>query len=204
MLIVSKHYFTSRWHALWDSKIRHRLSFKMHSRPWEMGFVADSHATRLAGTENFKTAYGPDFPVVSIVEAHPGRVMTREQLETMGLLAAPEAESAKSKVATAPRRTGPSDYRPQKNKAWPNYAISLAGAPRNHSGNGPDRSMADFTWCMTAIDWRWPIEETVAKLSEVSEKARERVQMGDEGSPLINAQNAAAAVERNALKRGQG
>ena len=47
-------------------------------------------------------------------------------------------------------------------------------------------------------------EETVAKLSEVSEKARERVQMGDEGSPLINAQNAAAAVERNALKRGQG
>ena len=27
------------------------------------------------------------------------------------------------------RRTGPSDYLPPKNKAWPNYAISLAGAP---------------------------------------------------------------------------
>jgi hypothetical protein len=30
------------------------------------------------------------------------------------------------------------------------------------------------------------------------------VQMGDEGYPLITAQNAAAAVERNELKRGSG
>jgi len=164
-----------------------------------------SHATRLAGTENFKTAYGPDFPVVSIVETHPGRVMTKEQLEAMGLLAAAEAESARSEISTMQRRAGPSGYRPQKNKAWPNYAISLGGAPRNHSGNGPDRSMADFTWCMTAIDWGWPIEETAAKLPEVSEKARERMRMGDEGYPLITAQNAAAAVERNALrKRSRG
>jgi hypothetical protein len=130
--------------------------------------------------------------------------MTKEQLEAMGLLAAPESETASSQSAITPRRTGPSDYRPQKNKAWPNYAVSLAGAPRNHSGNGPDRSMADFTWCMTAIDWGWPIEETAAKLPEVSEKARERVRMGDEGYPLITAQNAAAAVERIALKRGRG
>jgi hypothetical protein len=158
-----------------------------------------SHATRLAGTENFKTKYGPDFPKVSIVEAYPGRVITKEQLEAMGLLAAPEAETT-----SAPRRTGPSDYRPREAKAWPNYTISLAGAPRNHSGNGPDRSMADFTWCMTAIDWGWPIEETAIKLPEVSEKARERVQTGDEGYPLITAQNAAAAVERNAMKRGRG
>ena len=42
------------------------------------------------------------------------------------------------------------------------------------------------------------------KLPEVSEKARERVQTGDEGYPLITAQNAAAAVERNAMKRGRG
>ena len=71
-------------------------------------------------------------------------------------------------------------------------------------GKGPDRSMADFTWCMTAIDWGWPIEETAIKLPEFSEKARERVQTGDEGYPLITAQNAAAAVERNAMKRGRG
>ena len=82
-----------------------------------------------------------------------------------------------------PRRTGPSDYRPRAAKAWPNYAISFVGAPRNHSGNGPDRSMADFTWCMTAIEWGWPIEETAIKLPEVSEKARERVQTGGKGYP---------------------
>ena len=64
--------------------------------------------------------------------------------------------------------------------------------------------MADFTWCVTAIDWGWPIEETAIKLPEVSEKARERVQTGDEGYPLITAQNAAAALERNAMKRGSG
>jgi RepB DNA-primase from phage plasmid len=165
---------------------------------------AASRATRLAGTENFKAKYSPNYPVVTIVEAHPGRVMTPEQLESLGLVAAAETENAKSEVVSLSRRTGPSDYRPQKNKAWPNYAISLAGAPRNDSGDGPDRSMADFTWCMTAIDWGWPIEQTAQKLPEVSEKARERVQMGDEGYPLITAQNAAAAVERNVLKRGRG
>jgi len=35
-------------------------------------------------------------------------------------------------------------------------------------------------------------------------EAGERVQLGDEGYPLITAQNAAAAVERNELKRGRG
>ena len=64
--------------------------------------------------------------------------------------------------------------------------------------------MADFIWCMTAIDWGWSIEDTTAKLPLVSEKARERVQCGDEGYPLITAQNAGAAVERNDRKRGRG
>ena len=32
------------------------------------------------------------------------------------------------------RRTGPSDYLPPKNKAWPNYAISLAGDSRKLQG----------------------------------------------------------------------
>jgi hypothetical protein len=64
--------------------------------------------------------------------------------------------------------------------------------------------MADFTWCMAAIDWGWPIEETAAKLPEVSEKARERLQMGNEGYPLITTQDAAAEVKKNDRKPGQG
>lgn len=61
--------------------------------------------------------------------------------------------------------------------------------------------MADFAWCMTANDRGWPIKETAAKLTEVSERARERVQMADNGYPEITAQSAAGTVERNALKR---
>jgi hypothetical protein len=63
-----------------------------------------SHATRLAGTENWKAKYLPSPPVVTILEAHPGRVMTPAQLEAMGLLAAPEPEQSSSVVALAPHR----------------------------------------------------------------------------------------------------
>jgi hypothetical protein len=64
--------------------------------------------------------------------------------------------------------------------------------------------MADFTWCMTAIDWGWSIEETARKLPDVSERAAERVRLKDDGYALITAQNAAAAVQRNDQKRSRG
>lgn len=163
-----------------------------------------SHATRLAGTENFKTKYGPDFPTVQIVEAHPGRIMSPEQLEQMGLVAAPEPEVAVSAFAVRAGQGRGGAHHPRSNKVWPDYARSLAGAPPRLQGSGPDRSMADYIWCMTAIDWGWSIEKTAAKLAEVSEKARERVQCGDKGYPEVTAQNAAAAVERNDRKRGRG
>ena len=162
-----------------------------------------SHATRLAGTENFKVKYGPDFPTVQILEAHPGRIVSKEQLEAMGLVAAPEPRSVTVAVSQKTQSSA-GQHRDRASKVWPDYARSLAGAPRGREGNGPDLSMADFIWCMTAIDWGWSIEDTAAKLPEVSEKARERVQLRDEGYPLITAQNAAAAVERNDRKRGRG
>ena len=37
----------------------------------------------------------PDFPTVKILEAHPGKVVSKEQLEAIGLVAAPEPESVK-------------------------------------------------------------------------------------------------------------
>jgi hypothetical protein len=43
-------------------------------------------------------------------------------------------------------------------RKWPNYARTIALAPVSVSGK-PDRSRADFAWCMTAIDWRWSIED---------------------------------------------
>jgi RepB DNA-primase from phage plasmid len=142
-----------------------------------------SGATRVAGTTNYKRKYQPDFPTVRIDSTAPGRIVTKEQLEAMGLVGAPEPEiTTPAFIARTPQsrsRTGqPSATR---TKVWPDYAHSLAGAPPSRDGSGPDRSMADFTWCTTAIDWGFPIEETAAKLLEVSEKARERVQLRDEG-----------------------
>ena len=49
----------------------------------------------------------------------------------------------------------------------------VQGAPPNRDNTGPDISRADFTWCMTAVDWGWSIEATAAQLMEESSKARE-------------------------------
>jgi homoserine acetyltransferase len=53
---------------------------------------------------------------------------------------------------------------------------------------------------MTALDWGWNIEETAARLMEVSSKAREN----GERYAARTAQNAAAAVERNGQRKGRG
>lgn len=157
-------------------------------------------ATRIAGTVNYKRKYEPDFPTVQIVDASPGRTITKEQLEGRGLVAAIEPEAPQANFTARTHSGG----RQRGAKVWPDYSIALRGAPPSRDGSGPDRSMADFSWCMTAIDWGWPIDETAAKLIDVSEKARDRVRLKDEGYPLITAQNAAAAVERNTLKRSRG
>ena len=75
--------------------------------------------------------------------------------------------------------------------------MSLAGAPRTSDGSGPDRSKADFWWCKLAIQRKWSIEDTEARLLEVSEKARERVRLGDTGYVHQTVLNAAMAVERD-------
>src|ERR1035441_1441790 len=144
-----------------------------------------SHATRVAGTENFKTKYAPEFPTVSIVETHPGRVMTPDQLESLGLLAAPEP--VKTTTVKFPRRAQSTSGR---DRHWPSYEMSLAGAPQGQ--DGPDRSRADFWWSYLALQRGWSAEDTEAKLLEVSEKARERARGGDAGYVHVTVTNAGA------------
>jgi hypothetical protein len=163
-----------------------------------------SGATRVAGTTNYKRKYEPDFAMVRISATAPGRIVTKERLEGMGLVAAPEPEIPAAAFIARTMLGKNGNTRPRSSKVWPDYARSLAGAPPRLQGNGPDRSMADYNWCMTAIDWGWSIEDTAAKLPEVSEKAAERLRLNDKGYPLVTAQNAAAAVARNDLKRGRG
>jgi RepB DNA-primase from phage plasmid len=121
-------------HQAWVavSDIKEGEEAKDFSRQLRKGAGADksaSGATRVAGTVNYKRKYEPDFPTVKIDEAHPGRVVTKAQLEAMGIVAAPDPETVASEELVKARQTGPSQYRHRANKTWPNYALSLAGAP---------------------------------------------------------------------------
>lgn len=58
-------------------------------------------------------------------------------------------------------------------------------------------SRADFTWCITAIDWGWGIEATAERLMMESSKAQEN----GHGYAVLTATNAAAAVESRYQQR---
>lgn len=156
-----------------------------------------SGATRVAGTTNYKRKYEPDFPTVAILDTAPGRIIAPAQLETLGLVAPPELVT---ELPATPLRVSRSQDAAIRARKWPDYERCLQSAPPNHSDTGPDVSRADFTWCMTAQDWGFSTDETASKLMEVSTKARENGQR----YAALTAQNAAIAVERNALKRGRG
>ena len=122
-----------------------------------------SGATRLAGSFNFKRKYASDFPMVSIREANPQRVVTRAELEAWGLVAPPEVGWDE------PIRRGP--RRPAKH--WPSYERCVQYAPAAYHSDQPDVSRADFTFCLLAIDWGWSLAETCQRLMEKSRKARQ-------------------------------
>jgi DNA primase RepB-like protein len=143
-----------------------------------------SGATRVAGSLNFKDKYAPDFPRVTIRETKPGRMTSADELERLGVVAAPE-ELPPLRVTPARRHFGG-------NRTWPSYAKALDGAPLDSEGHGPDTSRADIVRCMTAITWGFGIEETAARLIEESSKAK----ANGRAYADLTARNAALAVER--------
>jgi hypothetical protein len=169
------------WVAV-TGEIADRKDFARRVRKAAGADPSASGATRVAGTANYKRKYAPDFPVVSVDLAQPGRTVTPAELEALGLVAAPEP------VRLAPPRvsqgTGP--------RKWPRYDLCLRNAPKAHRADRPDVSRADFTWCMTAIDWGFGIEDTAAQLMQESGKAKEN----GRDYAIETARNAAAAVQR--------
>jgi hypothetical protein len=145
-----------------------------------------SGATRVAGTENFKLKYAPNYPMVTIVETHPGRVMTPAQLASMSLLSA-EVEPAKTANL---KYTDTVRSRSRGQGQWPSYEESLARASRNQEGTGPDRSTADFWWCYFALKEGFSKAETEEKLKQVSARTRDRVGGSDKGYARITVENA--------------
>jgi hypothetical protein len=139
-----------------------------------------SGATRIAGSLNFKDKYAPDFPRVAIRRARPGRRVSAADLERLGLVAPPE-----DFPPLPPARVS-------SNGVWPSYEIALDGAPPDSEGQGPDRSRADFVWCMTAITWGFSVDAVAERLMEESSKAR----ANGKGYAELTARNAALAVQR--------
>ena len=169
------------WLALGD---REDKEFARRVRRGTGADATASGATRVAGSLNFKDKYAPDFPRVAIREARPGHKTTAAELEALGLVAPPE------EFAPLP------PARVSSNRQWPSYAQALDGAPPDSEGLGPDRSRADFVWCMTAITWGFGVDETAERLIEESSKAR----AAGKGYAETTAKNAALAVGR---RRGQ-
>ena len=124
--------------------------------------------------------------------------MTQAQLDSLCLVALSEPAPA-----VIPLRSRRKHSAAESERTWPDYERCFTGAPPSKEGDGPDRSMADFFWCMMAAQRGWSIEETANKLLDVSAKAQERARLHDEGYALITALNAATAAERG-RKRGRG
>jgi hypothetical protein len=134
---------------------------------------------------NFKEKCAPQFPRVETTYSNPGHIVTRNELESLGLVAPPEIFTPRPVRASHRRTSAP----------WPTYENALAGARLKADGT-PDRSGVDFVWCKTAYRWGFSAEEIAARLMEVSEKACELARHNP-GYALVTAKNAAAAEERN-------
>ncbi len=141
-----------------------------------------SGASRISGSLNFKEKYAPAFPRVETVCASPGLVVTQAELEALGVVAPPEKTIPKAIYFSRRRHDA---------KGWPSYQRCLEGAPKRDGGR-PDRSRADYTFCLLAIDWGWTEEETAARLMQESAKAQEN----GEAYALRTARAAATAIER--------
>jgi hypothetical protein len=144
-----------------------------------------SGAARVSGSLNLKVKYAPAFPRVETVHGSPGRVVTRADLEALGVVAPPE-KTAPAATRTSPRRPA--------TRGWPSYRRCLDNAPPRHEGGRPDRSRADYTFCLLAIDWGWGVEETAAQLLQESSKAK--APENGEAYALRTARAAARTIER--------
>jgi hypothetical protein len=145
--------------------------------------LAASGATRVSGSVNFKEKYAPDFPRVETVYASPGKVVTRSDLENLGVVAPRERMT--------PIEVRP--YRPRP-RGWPSYQRCVEGAPEAREGGRPDISRADFTFCLLAIDWGWDVDETAERLMHESGKAQ--------AEGMKYAQRTARAAGRAVERRG--
>ncbi|SRR5579883_2481 len=173
---------SSRNYQVWVALADGDADFARRLRQGAGADLTASGATRVSGSLNFKEKYAPDFPRVGTVHINPGKVVTRSELEALGIVAPLEkSTSVKHHSTRRPSARG-----------WPSYQRCVENAPPARGGDRPDISRADYTFCLLAIDWGWPPEETAARLMQESSKAKEN----GEAYALRTARAAARAIER--------
>jgi hypothetical protein len=153
-----------------------------------------SGSTRIAGSVNFKTKYAPAFPRVAITHTNTGNISSMAALEQAGFVT--PKEEPRPPLPASSRQNGRLVPMRGSWKKWPSYEMCLNGAPKGTSGH-PKRSLADFTWCRTAIEWGWSVEATAGQLMEVSTKAQQNGQQ----YALKTAIRAAESVQQNPYRQ---
>lgn len=151
-----------------------------------------SGATRIAGSINFKSKYAPNYPRIKTVAINRSCIVSIDELARRGLLAdrpprhAPVAPMQKrSSVSSVPHR-------------FPSYQRCLDDAPKARNHDGPDRSKADWTYCLLSSDRGFSPEAIADRLMIESEKAKEK---GREYA-LFTAMRAAESVESQRANAG--
>ncbi|MBV9506488.1 MAG: hypothetical protein JO323_15945 [Acidobacteriia bacterium] len=189
------------WLAVADYHGEDRLLYARVLEALGAGDHSATGCTRIAGSENWKEKYLPFPPMISIVEGAPGRVMTPDKLTAMGLLKEPDPALATDihvGPKTSPRAQALRVSLPG-NRTFPSYEMALAGAPRNATGTGPDRSKADYWWCYLAAQRGFSVNEIMTELERRSPKAQEmRYKHKDEHYAHEKAKDATVAWQRAA------
>jgi hypothetical protein len=149
--------------------------------------IPASCATRIPGSVNYKQKYAEDhgdnygieYPVVRCDYVAHETIASRSILESLGVLAAPNAMpetteqcteiSVRCSVDHAPR--GP--WKGKEPGRYPSYKIALQNAPRRSDGL-PDGSKADISWAWRAINRaQWTLDDAFDYLLQESIRASE-------------------------------
>ena len=145
-------------HQAWVAVEECAADFARRLRQGSGADASASGATRVAGSVNFKRKYAPDFPSVSLLEATPKRTVTRAELGSLGLVAAPDPIIRPGRVSLGWGA-----------KQWPSYErclqmrhpltaaiVRMSAAPISRSayslsiGVGAWRTLASVCWSKAA------------------------------------------------------
>jgi hypothetical protein len=150
-----------------QGQLRQRLLRKLE------GTSADrcaSGAMRWPGSLNCKRkhrAADGSFPGITIVSRNLGRRVAQEELERLGLVT-PLTQDTRAPSNTRHRPGDNIEYR-----RWPDYQNMLNRAPFKSDGSR-DRSVADWNWSAISLRRGFSVDDVIAKLRCVSEKANSR------------------------------